>query len=113
MEAVTALSRQGLDVTPVTDTARGLDDLEILTLASTTGRVLITFDMDFGELVFRRGLKVPGIILLRFAPQTPGEVAERISDLVRTNVPVEGHFVVVERGLVRAIKISTGKQSPP
>ena len=32
------------------------------------GRLLLTEDKDFGDLVFRRGGQVPGIVLLRINP---------------------------------------------
>jgi predicted nuclease of predicted toxin-antitoxin system len=36
----------------------------VFALARAEGRVLLTFDKDFGELAFRRGLQAaPGVIL--------------------------------------------------
>ena len=44
---------------------RHLSDEEILRNAVVEGRIVITADKDFGELIFRLGLKAEGIILLR------------------------------------------------
>jgi predicted nuclease of predicted toxin-antitoxin system len=82
-----------------------MSDVEVLRLATANSRVLITFDMDFGGLIFRRGLKVPGLILLRFTPHSASEVAERILNVVRRDLPVAGHLVVIGRDMVRTVNI--------
>jgi len=42
----------------------------------------MTFDKDSGELIFRKKLKVLGLILLGFSPLSPGHVAERIESIL-------------------------------
>ena len=50
----------------------GISDREVLSLATTEKRTLITFDTDFGELAFRLGIDAPfGIILFRLTPDSP------------------------------------------
>src|SRR5450631_594390 len=58
-----------LDVYPqlVEDDRRdtsGIPDTEVLKVAEAEGRILITEDQDFGELVLRQRLGVRGIVLL-------------------------------------------------
>ena len=38
----------------------------------------MTFDKDFGEMIVRGKVKVKGLILLRFAPKSPQQIARRI-----------------------------------
>lgn len=52
----------------ITEFAASLSDTELIALASQEERLLLTADKDFGELVFRRGQAVPGLILLRIDP---------------------------------------------
>lgn len=44
----------------------GLRDREVLAIAHREGRILITDDRDFGELVFRLGQPHSGVVHLRF-----------------------------------------------
>ncbi len=60
------LQRLGHDVTAVSrDYPSSLDDEEILAIAQREDRVVITTDLDFGEMVARRALPHAGLILLR------------------------------------------------
>ena len=61
----------------------GISDLLVLSRATAERRTLITFDKDFGELVFRVGLKPPsGIILIRILapPSVVGQTIAAILD---------------------------------
>ena len=65
-DAVAALRDQGHDVLWVRADAPGITDREVLSLAQAEGRIVITFDKDFGELAFRFGLPASsGIVLFR------------------------------------------------
>src|SRR5690242_12920851 len=65
--AVEALRADGHDVAWIRTDAPGISDDAVLDLARGEGRVLLTFDKDFGELVLKRGARAShGIILFRF-----------------------------------------------
>lgn len=66
---VNALRREGHDVAFVVESMRGASDSDVLRRAQQEGRILLTEDKDFGELVYRLHRRVPGIILLRFDPE--------------------------------------------
>jgi predicted nuclease of predicted toxin-antitoxin system len=55
-DAVKALTRIGHDVAWILKAAPGSSDEEVLKRAMEEERILITFDKDFGELAFKRGL---------------------------------------------------------
>jgi predicted nuclease of predicted toxin-antitoxin system len=65
-EAVLAARAAGFDVAWMVELQPGANDETVLSLAQQDNRVLITFDKDFGELVFHRGVSGShGVILLR------------------------------------------------
>jgi len=64
-------------------------------------RILITFDKEFGYLVFREKMKSFGVILLRFIPLSPEHVANRINELIKENLRFENNFIVVEEEKIR------------
>src|SRR5438445_603289 len=55
-EAIEALRSRGHDVAWVRTDAPGSSDEEVIARATREGRLLITFDKDFGALAFRSGL---------------------------------------------------------
>jgi len=66
---VSRLRGAGHDVFDVVEIASGATDAEVLLRAQDDGRLLLTEDKDFGELVFRSGMAAPGVVLLRLDPE--------------------------------------------
>jgi len=51
----------------------------VLEWAVCEDRIILTFDRDYGDLLFKRRLAPPaGVIYLRFDPATPLEPAEEV-----------------------------------
>lgn len=84
--------------------ANNAPDSEVLAEAVRDGRVLITSDADFGELVFMSGATPPpAIVYIRFRPSNIEDIALRvIAALERTDI--EGHMIVVGRNADRMTK---------
>ena len=86
----------GHDVLYIAEFAASLSDVEVIALASREGRLLLTADKDFGELVFRRGQAVPGLILLRIDPDN-GLVRARLLEAVdQFGQGLFGRYVVID-----------------
>ena len=99
---VTALRRSGEDVLAVAEVSPGAADEDVLRLGSTQGRVIVTFDRDYGELVFRRHLAPPaGVLYLRFVPDSAGELATQVMELKASGVQLEGWFTTVSENGIR------------
>jgi len=100
--AVTALAAAGHDVVWVRMAAPGATDLDVLAWAAREGRILLTFDKDFGELA--TASKQPhacGVVLLRAPIPRASNVGQRLADLVTARDDWAGHFSVIEPGRVR------------
>ena len=65
---VAQLRAAGHDVSYVVELAAGETDSAAIARAQQEMRLLLTEDKDFGELIFRRNRKVPGLVLLRIDP---------------------------------------------
>jgi predicted nuclease of predicted toxin-antitoxin system len=100
--AIAALAAAGHDITSVRRATPGASDGDVLARAAREGRVLLTFDKDFGELA--GGVSLPpssGIVLLRVpAPNTEGR-ARRLSRVIASRGDWAGHFSVIEPGRIR------------
>ncbi|HEX6533712.1 MAG TPA: DUF5615 family PIN-like protein [Gemmatimonadaceae bacterium] len=103
LASVDVLAAAGHDVRSVTRDRAGSSDPNVLDWARAEERILLTFDRDFGELVFRAGAAAPpGVVFFRLVPGWPSEPAEVLLALLREpGVPLAGVFTVVDRDHVR------------
>ena len=96
------LDTLGVDLKSIRRTHPGKSDTEVLAIAVAEGRIILTNDLDFGELVFLRGMEVAGIILLRVKPPHPNvrlEVLKQHWNEIVAKAP--GNFVVVTQRKLR------------
>lgn len=101
-EAVEALRRAGHDVAWIRTEAPGLKDQEVLRRAEDEGRVLLTFDKDFGELAFRSGLPATsGVVLFRIATPSAAYIARVAVSALAGRTDWSGHFSVIEDQRIR------------
>lgn len=76
LKAVQLLRKKGHDVLSICETAPQTADEDILQLAEKDGRILITFDKDFGELAYNSPLPLScGIILFRIPLRSADYIA--------------------------------------
>jgi predicted nuclease of predicted toxin-antitoxin system len=101
-DAVRALAKAGHDIVWVRSAAPGSKDEDILAWAVREGRVLLTFDLDFGELAWRVGLPAScGIVLFRVPIPAAAEVGEVLAARISERADWAGHFTVIEPGRIR------------
>lgn len=99
---IESLRSAGFDVTSVSATRAGAPDREVLAAADSEGRILITEDRDFGELVVRQRLGVLGVILLELDRLSNTAEAARVTDVATAHADrLIGNLLVVEPGRVR------------
>ncbi|HEY6418240.1 MAG TPA: DUF5615 family PIN-like protein [Candidatus Binataceae bacterium] len=67
---IRALRMAGHDVVAISEISKGISDERVMERAFSEGRVLITEDADFGELVYARGRPSAGVILVKFDRRT-------------------------------------------
>ena len=79
---VDRMRQEGHEVIYVAELDPGVDDGSILDLARREGALLLTFDKDFGELIFRQRRAPSGVLLLRLA----GLAAESKAELVTSTL---------------------------
>jgi len=103
MNSVRRLRTAGHDVAAIIKDAPGAKDEAVLARAVSEHRVILTFDRDYGELLYRRGLPAPaGVLYFRFTPASPEEPAEYLFELLNIDkLSLTGNFTVVERRRVR------------
>ncbi|MBL8289159.1 MAG: DUF5615 family PIN-like protein [Rubrivivax sp.] len=106
--ASTALASAGHDVVHLADIDPGADDRRVIARARESGRVLVTFDADFGDLVYQHGEAPPAAILyLRMHPVDAAAAAALL--LQALAAPVAGQFVVCTREGLRRRPLPAGR----
>jgi predicted nuclease of predicted toxin-antitoxin system len=94
------------DVHYVAESASGLSDMAVIELAAREKRILLTEDKDFGDLVFRRELAVPGVVLMRIGSEKSARKTMRLAAAIeRYGDGLFGHYVVIEEGRFRARRL--------
>ena len=99
MTTVIALRQLGHDVTHLRE--QGLicmEDRDIVAKASAEGRIVLTFDLDFGEIMALSKTANPSVILFRMRNQTPKAVTPRLGQVLhecQTHLD-QGAFITVE-----------------
>lgn len=100
--AARRLDASGLNVLAVRDACPGWVDEEVMALAVDEQRWIITFDRDYGDLVFKQSLPAPpAIVLLRESHYRPAEPADWVLSLLAQPDFYVGRFVVFTRDKVR------------
>jgi predicted nuclease of predicted toxin-antitoxin system len=100
--AVTALTGAGHDVVWARTAFPTSPDEQVIATAVAESRVVITFDKDFGEQVFRKGADASaGVILLRLPFLPADRLASFLVALMERPVDWSGKFATVEMHRIR------------
>jgi predicted nuclease of predicted toxin-antitoxin system len=107
-EAVTALRKRKHDVAWIRTEAPGSSDHEVIARAGAEGRLIVTFDKDFGELAFQSRLPaVCGIVLFRISAPSAAYIARAAVAALESRADWAGNFAVVEDHRIRMRPLPT------
>ena len=99
---VRALRNAGHDVTTIAETDPGAHDPIVLESALLDGRILLTEDKDFGQLVYAGAGRSSGVVLFRIPMSARTWLLREIASLVASNSEnFPGKFVVIQPGRIR------------
>jgi predicted nuclease of predicted toxin-antitoxin system len=101
--SIKLLRKSGHNVSSVLEETPGAKDGDILKRACDENRTILTFDRDYGELIYRYKSYPPGgVVYFRFDPVTPEEPAEILLNILKnSHISIIGKFTVVERNRIR------------
>lgn len=106
-QIVERLRLDGHTVWYVIEMEPGISDDDVLNLANTEGAILLTFDKDFGELVFRLGRIAAGVVLIRLFGVSPTDRAEIVANAINNHCDeLIGAFTVITSKNIRIRKIT-------
>ena len=94
---IARLRSAGYNLEAIKETMSGADDIDILLRADIGSLTLITYDRDFGDLIFNYGLPVPAAILYtRLSRADPTSIANRLLTVLAAGV-TDGHMTTITK----------------
>ena len=104
-QVVDRLRADGHTVWWTAEMAPGISDDEVLDHCNREASLLLTADKDFGELVYRLGRVVRGVVLVRLSGVSTPLKAEIVSSaLAKRGEQLSGSFPVISPGQIRIRK---------
>jgi len=104
--SVTYLKSQGFNITAIGVDNPSITDDEVMKIAIDEVRTIITYDSDYGELIFKHGYKPDaGVIFIRFQPSEPLDTAKILERLTSNpELSFERTLTVIDSTSIRQKK---------
>jgi predicted nuclease of predicted toxin-antitoxin system len=100
--SVIFLRENKIEVTSIAEKFQGITDQEVMKIAISQNLIILTHDSDYGELIFKYGLKPEsGVVFFRlneFEPKDPGKI---ILDLLSKNFSFSNALTVIDKNSIR------------
>jgi len=108
LDGVKFLRQLGYDVCAIGENNKSITDKEVMALAIKELRLILTFDQDYGELIFKLNYKPDqGVVYLRlkeYESFEPGQIVDQI--LRNEKLIFERTLTVVDENKIRQRKCS-------
>lgn len=96
------LRNHDIEIISIAEDFQGISDEQVMKIAIDNNLTILTHDSDYGELIFKRGLKPnKGVIYFRifeFNPIDPGKI---LLDLINQNLSFDYYLTVVNDNSIR------------
>ena len=109
MTTVKALRDNGFDITHLLEERlERLTDSKIIEKAKIEGRVIVTFDLDFGDLLALGKDSLPSVILIRLANETPISVTPKVLSVLLNHKDdlSSGSIITLTENRIRVRKLT-------
>lgn len=102
------LKEQGFDAFHVRDmNMHRATDTEILEKARNHEHIVLTCDLDFGEILSASGEDYPSVVIFRLENEIPDHINKRLKQVLQESLEalIQGAIIVVEEGRHRIRKL--------
>jgi len=96
------LRDKGFQVKSIQEEYQGISDEDVIHIALKTGLTILTFDRDYGELIFKYAREnPPSVVYFREKGNAPDFAANCLLNLLKSNIKLADAFTVVEVNNIR------------
>jgi predicted nuclease of predicted toxin-antitoxin system len=101
--SIKLLRDKELYVKSVNEERKGITDKEVIDIAKQENLVILTFDKDYGELIFRYGMPdPPSVVFFRYKGNNPSFAGNRLINLLSNgSIRISKSFIIVEENDIR------------
>jgi len=100
--SIVILREEGHDVRSIRTDHPGISDQQVIAIAQAEDRTILTFDKDYGELIFKDGIdNPPAVLFLRYRGRDPKAAATLVRDTLFAGTVLERRFTVIEEQGIR------------
>ena len=101
--SILLLRQSEIVVQSIQEEFSGISDEQVLQIAKDTNQIIVTFDKDYGELIFRYHLQnPPAVIYFREKGRNPLFAGQLLLSMLQMNlIHFESAFTVIEHENVR------------
>jgi predicted nuclease of predicted toxin-antitoxin system len=85
----------------IIESARGINDQQVIELALQNDYLLLTEDKDFGEWVFAHHVKEISVIFLRYSFNEVMEITQVLINLIKTKSLIRPFFATITTQKIR------------
>jgi len=106
--SIRILQAAGHNVVSVSTIAKGIKDERVITKAIEESLIILTFDRDYGTLIFKfHHDPPPAVVYFRFRGSDPTYAARTLLSRMEDNsLSLEGYFTVIEELATRQRKLT-------
>ncbi len=84
LSIITQLKSHGFDIISIGLDNPSISDEQVMKIAIDENWTIVTYDSDYGELIFKHGYKPKaGVIFIRFQPSEPLETSKILEKLIQ------------------------------
>ncbi|ADB37206.1 DUF5615 family PIN-like protein [Spirosoma linguale] len=99
------LLESGFDIKHIAFDMPSITDVDVTELAIKENRIILTFDGDYGTLIFKFGYRPLGVVYFRLQNITAAEPAYIVRNLMKEGYELVNMHTVVENDKIRQRRI--------
>ena len=106
LPSIRVLRSADLEVLSVSELNPGISDPEVIQQAISSKSIILTFDKDYGEIIFKHAFQnPPSVVFFRFKGETPESAGLLLVDLIKyEKISLDNIFTVIEKENIRQRK---------
>ena len=103
LPSVTVLRNSGFQVVSVCESFPGVTDEEVIEFALKNDFVILTFDKDYGEIIFKYGIEEPpAVVFFRDKGGNPTTSGTLLVNLLKKgDIEIIDKFTVIQKDAIR------------